>query len=485
MDVTAQSSSDDKSMSSQAAEDQPAGQSSRGRLPPHLQELWQRIVEAMQVGRIGDAANDLQRLLKVAPGYAPGWNNLGVALRRMQLWEAAEASFRRGLALPGGGTEIAWSNYGNALRDNGRFRDAERAFQNAIKAGDGEGSEGTRYNYSLLLRDMNRLEEALKLIIPIIANNPENGQYQWDYSLMLLQTGNWDKGFPCYENRWKLQGLQAPRTGQPVWNNEDLEDKTLVLLTEQGMGDSIHFSRYIPQIPLKTGKLIIQVRKPLVRLFQMVPELKHAAIVADDQPIPKHDYHLPIGSLPGRVNAKPDAIPAPLTFQVPDTMVQKAAASFPERRGRRRIGFIWAGSPGHKNDRNRSCRIEDFLPLLSNPAWDAYSFQVGPSSKDLGTTGAGALCSDLSGHIYDFLDTAAYLKHIDLLVAVDTGPAHLAGSLGIPTVILTPEAVDWRWGIKQSRTPWYKSVTLIHQDVQGNWPSAFAKLYKFLSGKPN
>jgi len=179
-------------------------------------------------------------------------------------------------------------------------------------------------------------------------------------------------------------------------------------------------------------------------------------------------------SLADRLGEVVDTIPDPVAFHVPEKTLAQAESYFSPRKGRQRLGFIWGGSTGHKNDRNRSCRVEDFLPLLSDPRWDAYSFQVGDRAKDLARSGVGVLCSDLSGHISDFFGAAAFLKHIDVFVTVDTGPAHLAGSLGVPTVILTPEAVDWRWGVLQLKTPWYSSVSLAHQKTQGDWESAFA-----------
>ncbi len=248
-----------------------------------------------------------------------------------------------------------------------------------------------------------------------------------------------------------------------------LAGRTLLLLSEQGMGDAIQFARYAPLIDRDGGSIVMQLRKPLLRLFAAAPALAGVGPVAIDAPLPPHDVVLPMVSLARVLRARPDALPPPLSFAVAEPFLAEAAKAFPPRLGRRRIGIVWAGSPGHSNDRNRSTVLPSFLPLFAHPATDLYSFQIGDRAQDLTTTGFGAMVSDLSSRIGDFLDTAAYLRQIDLLVAVDTSTVHLAGSLGVPTVAMVPHAVDWRWGGAGTTTPWYASLRLARQPAQGVW----------------
>ncbi|MGE4527993.1 MAG: tetratricopeptide repeat protein [Rhodospirillaceae bacterium] len=451
------------------------------KLPPELQKLWNEAAAALSAGRNAEAAAALQRLLRAAPGYAQAWNNLGVALRRLQRWDAAEAAFSRGIALPGGDSESAWSNLGNALRDGGRFAQAEAAFRQARAKGD---SPGTRYNYSLLLRDMNRVEEAAEMLGPIVAADPGNAQYRWDYSLMRLQLGDWEQGFADYEARWSLPGVPALPSDKPRWGGEALAGRTLLILGEQGMGDVIQFARFIPLIEPDGGRILLRLRKPLMRLFAQAPALAGVALFCEDDAPPDHDIAIPVGSLPLALGARPQTLPPPLSFAVPDEMVKAAAAAFPPRGGRKRVGLVWAGSPGHRNDRNRSTEPKTFLPLFAHPGVDLYALQVGERAADLGKSGLGALLTDLSGRLTDFLDTAAFLRHLDLLVAVDTGTVHLAGSLGLPTVVATPSAVDWRWGAEGTATPWYASLRLARQPRQGDWAGAMARVMAMIAPRP-
>lgn len=449
--------------------------------PAELQNLWDDATAALAAGRNGEAAAALQRLLRAVPGHAQAWNNLGVALRRLRRWDAAEAAFARGLALPGGDTESAWSNLGNALRDGGRFARAEAAFRQARAKGD---SPGTRYNYSLLLRDMNRVAEAVEMLGPIVEAEPENAQYRWDYALMRLQLGDWERGFADYEARWRLPGVPAVPSDAPRWTGEALAGRTLLILGEQGMGDVIQFSRFIPLIEPDGGRILLRLRKPLLRLFALAPALAGVEIVSEDDPPPAHDLAIPVGSLPLVLGARPETLPPPLAFAVPDEMVAAAAPAFPPRAGRKRVGLVWAGSPGHRNDRNRSTEPKTFLPLFAHPGVDLYALQVGDRAADLAASGLGALLTDLSGRLSDFLDTAAHLRHLDLLVAVDTGTVHLAGSLGLPTVVVMPQAVDWRWGAEGTATPWYAALRLARQPSQGDWAGAVARALAMIAPRP-
>ncbi|MBN2752415.1 MAG: glycosyltransferase family protein [Rhodospirillaceae bacterium] len=447
-------------------------------LPASLAPLWEAATAALTEGRLGDAVGALQRLLRVVPGYAAGWNNLGVALRRLRRWEAAEACFQRGLGLPGGNTESGWSNLGNALRDVGRFVDAEVAFHRALKAG---GAVGTQYNYALLLRDMNRVDEAIAVLGPLVAAGHGGGAYRWDYALMLLQKGDWEAGFAAYESRWELSDVPKCASDRPVWRGEPLSGKTLAILSEQGMGDMIQFARFVPAVIAMGGHVVMQVRPPLLRLFAQIPALVGVRLVSVTDPLPHHDLMSPVGSLPLVLHARPETLPPPLAFSLPEDQIAAAAKALPPRMGRRRVGIVWAGSPGHRNDRHRSAPLSAFLPLFRHPGLDLYSFQVGARAADLADSGLGVVLTDLSSRLGDFSDTAAYLRQIDVLVAVDTGIVHLAGSLGVPTLVVTPQAVDWRWGGIGTTPPWYASLRIVRQTRQGDWDGAFAQVLALLA----
>ncbi len=441
-------------------------------LGPDLLPLWTHALGLLQAGRDMEAEAALAQLLRAAPSYAPGWTNLGVALRRQGRFGAAEAAARRGLALPGGNGEAGWSNLGNLLRDQGRFAEADDAFRRAVAAG---GGHGTRYNRALLLRDQGRLDDALAEIAPALAAEPANPQLQWDHALIRLQAGDWPTGFAAYEARWRLPGVPPPASDRPWWTGEPLAGRTLLLASEQGMGDVIQFARFIPQIP-GGGRIVLALRRPLLRLFRTAPALTGVAMVDAAEPLPPHDLVLPLLSLPRVFGATPATLPPPLGFRVPEAMLRAAEARLAPRHGRRRFGLAWAGSSGHRNDRHRSAPLGAFLPLLGHPAWQALSFQVGPRAAEIAAHGLGGLLDDLAPGIDDFLDTAAFLLTIERLVTVDTGIAHLAGSLGVPTSIIVPEACDWRWGVGVSATPWYPSLALVRQPRQGDWEAAVARV---------
>lgn len=439
-------------------------------LPAALESVWAACVGLLEAGRAAEALPELARLARVVPDFPPVWNNLGIALRRGGDPAAAEAAIRRGLASPGGETEAAFSNLGNVLRDQGRFDEAEAAYDAALARG---GAPGTRYNAALLQRDRGRVAEALALIAPALAARPDDPAWRWDHALMLLQAGDWRRGFAAYEARWALPGMCRPETGRPWWEGAPRGGRTLLVVGEQGMGDVIQFARFLPLVA-DDGPIVLAVRKPLVRLLRAVPALAHVRVVEAAAAPPAHDLLLPLLSLPRVLGATPEALPPPLAFAVPEAALERAAAHLGPRDRRRRTGVVWAGSAGHRNDANRSAGIKAFLPLCADPGRSLWSFQVGPRAADLAPGAAGFL-ADLSPAIDDFLDTAAFLRQIDDLIAVDTGIVHLAGSLGVPTTVLLPEAADWRWGADAAATPWYASLRLARQRRQGDWASALAE----------
>ena len=442
------------------------------RLGPELAPLWSHALDLLKAGRDVEAQAVLATLLNAAPGYAPAWNNLAVALRRQGRFGPAEAAAKRGLALPGGDTDGGWSNLGNLLRDQGRFAEAEDAFAAAIRAG---GGHGTRYNLALLLRDRGRLDAALAEIAPALAAEPGNPQYQWDHALIRLQAGDWQAGFEAYEARWRLPGVPAPASDRPWWTGEPLDGRTLLLVGEQGLGDVIQFARFVAQVP-PGGRLALAVRKPLLRLLRAAPALGGVAVVDAAEPLPPHDLVLPLLSLPRVLRTTPETLPLPVEFRIPEAAVADADARLGPRHGRRRLGIVWAGSSGHRNDRNRSAPLAVLVPLLADPSWEVLSFQFGPHAAELASHGLAGLVRDIAPMIDDFLDTAAFLRTIERLVTVDTGIAHLAGSLGVPTSVMVPEACDWRWGVDGAASLWYPSLTLVRQPRQGDWAAAIARL---------
>lgn len=324
------------------------------------------------------------------------------------------------------------------------------------------------------------MDAALDIYERAIALAPERAKLRWDQSLALLLAGRYREGWSAFEVRWDVNQLRVDNRNftQPAWNGEDLAGKTILLHAEQGMGDTIQFIRYAAGVARRGGRVVAQVQPLLKRLVASAAGVD--AVVAYKEPLPHFDVYCPMLSLPRIFETDLDTVPDAQGYLHPEPA---ARAQWLNRLGPRkglRIGLIWAGNPTHRNDSNRSMRLEQFMPALTMPGLEWFSLQVGQAEADLRQLPAGMI-RNLVPDIMDFADTAAALSTLDLLVTVDTSSAHLAGALGQNVWVMLPFAPDWRWMLGREDTPWYDSMRLFRQTELGNWAPVVDRLVRDLA----
>jgi hypothetical protein len=273
---------------------------------------------------------------------------------------------------------------------------------------------------------------------------------------------------------------------QPRWLGvESLKGKTILLQAEAGLGDTIQFCRYVRQVAARGARVLLEVQRPLLKVLANVEGVHK--ILPKGAKLPKFDYHCPLMSLPGAFNTIQKTIPADIPYLRSDaalaTRWQKRLGKKEETR-KRRIGLVWSGNPAHANDSNRSVALSDLSPLLLyNAEWVSLQKEVRPGDADW-----------LAGHtevrhfgeqLRDFADTAALIENVDLVIAVDTSVAHLAGAMGKPLWLLLPFNPDWRWLLKRDDNPWYPTARLFRQPAIGDWGSVIATVSRSLSKNEN
>jgi hypothetical protein len=292
--------------------------------------------------------------------------------------------------------------------------------------------------------------------------------------------GDLESGFREYEWRWKLKNTPPTRFDQPVWDGSELKGRTIMLCREQGMGDMIQFSRYAAMVKDLGGTVIVEAQPELVRLLSTVPGVDK--VVTHDAPVPRFDVQIPVLSLPRifqtTLETVPDRVPYVTAPELHNLRLSRPAAS------KLAVGIVWAGSPTQVYDRRRSCPMDRFLALMGLADVTFYSLQKGEAAKQLRLSGAAALVTDLSGRLNDFADTAAVLDQLDLVIAVDTAVAHLAGALGRPVWILLSYAGDWRCPPGRKDSPWYPTMRLFQQDRPGDWDGVMARVLAALRDFP-
>ena len=437
--------------------------------------LWLEIgTSLLDQGRLAESRSALENALALDDGNGPAWIYLAEVLRKSELLDASEVCFRRGISLS---QNEAGPNrrLGQLLARKGPFPDAAAFFTQACRLDPNDWD--SRAGLGQVLISMGRFDEAKVELDAVIAAQPDHLDARLGMSRLHLLQGNWAEGWEAYEWRLKRPETETPKLHGPFWNGEDYHGKTVVIFAEQGFGDIIQFSRYIPVLAPLCAKIIFLVPVELVAICKCL-ESDNVVVQARLSGLPPYDFAIPLLSVPFMMGSGAD-IPA----QVPYLSAPqgRAAKISPAAGTRLKVGIVWAGRPTHANDAFRSVDLETLLPLAGIEGVTLYSLQVGYRSPDLGKYAHPFLMEDASGKLRDYADTAVVIQQMDLMVTVDTSVAHVAGAVGTPIWVLTPFIPDWRWNWEGETTPWYPSMKLYRQTSPYGWEDVMERMVQDLT----
>ena len=331
-----------------------------------------------------------------------------------------------------------------------------------------------RKNYAVALREFGRFEEALFHLNIVCGMQPDNISVLWDRADTYLHLGRFKEGWESYKVRLKGPEMKDRAASAPLWNGEPLKGKTILIYPEQGFGGTILCSRYIPMVKMRGGRIILECKEPLQRLFSKIPGID--LIVSSGHSEQDFDYHTPIMALPGIFNTDLNSIPPLPDFFVPDSPPEGAKRLLDLAKGRFKIGIVWSGSITFKNNKKRAVSVERFLPFAQVPGVQLYSLQKGPRESDLRACGGQGLVLDMAPYMNDFADTASILNELDLVIMTDSSVAHLAGSIGTPIWNMLCYQSYWLYLSERSDSPWYPSMRFFRQPEPGNWDAVFKKV---------
>lgn len=342
-----------------------------------------------------------------------------------------------------------------------------------------------RYNIAYALKRLGKHEDALLFYQHIVNQQPDHANAHFGVATTNLILGNLQRGFDEYEWRWK-RGDMAPRTfKQPIWDGSSLEDKTILLHAEQGFGDTFQFIRYA-QITQSMGARTIVVAQPaLFSILSLCPYIDQVIVMG--KPIPLFDVHAPLLSLPRIIKTSLDTIPSSIPYLYADEKLTQQWCSKFSKNAHFKIGICWQGNTGYTDPflqsvvAQKSISAQLFKAISEIEGVQLYSLQ----RESNGFDDASAFSVITFDKEFDrvngrFMDTAAVIKNLDLVITVDTSIAHLAGGLGAPVWVLLPEPCDWRWLCNRSDSPWYPTMKLFRQSSSGNWDSVLQNIYEQL-----
>ena len=336
-------------------------------------------------------------------------------------------------------------------------------------------------NYGNVLRESGDPMGAIPFLQRSIQLAPEHPTAQFNLAVAYLLSGNYEQGWPQYETRWNYEHLAGtlPNYSQPRWTGQDIQDKTVLVIGEQGHGDNIQFIRFIGDLTSRGARVILTLNKSLRPLIQgaAIP-----TILVDGDPLPTFDYWIPIMSIPAVIGVTVENLANVQYYLTADAQLQKEWQTRLGPKNRLRVGFCWSGRRDTWINRHKGMPFETMLELIKrNPTYEWVNLQCDCTAEEEAELVAAGV-NAYPGAIASFADSAALIMHMDVVLSVDTAVAHLAGALGRPVwIMLSQYALDWRWLLDRDSSPWYTTARLFRQSQMGDWTSVTEKIHKFLS----
>jgi hypothetical protein len=455
-------------------------------------EMYALALKHHQAERLQEAEKLYKQALEIDSRHADSHHMLGIAKFQMGRCEEAITSIQRALAL---------NPHADAYSVNLRL--IHRAL--------------LKQAYDL--KQHGRLDESLALYELALRCDPNCAETHFQRAVLWMLKGHWEQGFAEYEWRWQTKNYGHFSIQQPRWDGSPLGGKTIFVFAEQGLGDTMHFISYLPLIQRRGGRVILQC------LPQIVPLLAHATgidqLLARDEPLPGFDVYVPLLSLPGIFNSTLQQVPQTVPYlhaeaelvkywkvelqedeggRTKDKRIAHSDSSFVLHPSSFRIGIAWQGSPGHLEDRLRSIPLTQFARLSELEGIQLISLQKAHGTEELermrdeggrmkpeqNISSASSFILHLTSFLIDeaagaFMDTAAIMMNLDLVICCDTSVAHLAGALGVPVWVALPLAPDWRWLLERDDSPWYPTMRLFRQTRYASWDDVFERIAEELA----
>lgn len=449
-----------------------------------IHETLLRAEQALAAKRYGEAIGICQDVLEANPDLAPALALLGAILGHRGDLVRGTAMLERAIARDA--TVPAWhTNLSGLYRMQYRVQEAVTAAREAVRL----RPDLARFHVNLgkALVDNGERDAALSAFLTALGREPSNAEAHLAIGQILLARGEMTPGWLEYEWRNQLEMAKGmlPKMVAAQWNGMRLPNDRILLVGDQGYGDTLQFCRFIPLVAERCQEVVLGCSPDLAPLLRKIPGISQTHTRWNE--IPRHLSYCLLSSLPGIFGIQGDTIPAEVPYLSPEpeqvqAWAERLAQKIPP--GKRRIGIAWSGRPTHPNDRRRSMRLTDLAPLGQVEGISFVSLMQKIPQRDAGDLATLPGLIDISDGLTNFAETAAAICNLDLVVTIDTAVGHLTGALGRPVWVMLANPSDWRWMLDRSDTPWYPTMRLFRQPRPGDWSSVVNAVAQELAGPP-
>jgi Flp pilus assembly protein TadD len=459
---------------------QPASAAAAGET---FDQILARAQVAAQAKRLNEASGICEDVLAASPDYPAALALLGIVTAMKNDHERAIELLRKAISLRPG-VPSWYAHLSSMCRATYRMEEAVSAGQESIRLDPNNADH--LVNMSLVFIDVDERDRAIACLLRALGLKHDHADGHLAMGQILLARRDFQPGWVEYE--WRNQ-TEAGKSTMPAitsahWNGMRIPGGRLLLVGDQGYGDTIQFARYIQMAAERVQEVIVGCSQEMEPLLGNLPGVTQYCHRWND--VPGHAVHCRLSSLPHIFNTTPDTIPASVPYLRADPARvaiwrDRLNSTLPPRL--KRIGLAWTGRPTHPNDRRRSMRLARLLRLPAAGKAAFVSLQKPVPDADRETMHAFSGMTDLSDDLTDFGETAALIENLDLVITVDTAMGHLAGAMAKPVWIMLPKASDWRWMLEREDSPWYPTARLFRQAKPGEWDPVLTRVTDALAAE--
>jgi tetratricopeptide (TPR) repeat protein len=448
---------------------------------PSIDEVLSQGWQLHQAGQLLEAEHVYRQVLAAQPHSGAAWCYLGMACHDQERFDDALFAYDEAIVFEPAMPQ-AYQNKGKTLGRLRRFDEAIACFDRAIQLAPGYLNAYKNKARALFFKgDLDATAEVNRQTLRLA---PDDVETHMNVGMQRLSLGDAAGGWPEYEWRWKTKDGALPAVSQPIWDGSSLAGKSILLTPEQGIGDCIQFIRYAAVLKERFNcRVLFLCPQSLLKILgrcRGIDELVEGGGVE-----PRTDWFAPLLHVPAVLGHGPADFPGNVPYLSADSSLMETWRQRLSAYRGRKIGIVWRGSPKHPADRMRSIPLDQFAPLAKVPGVQLFSLQKGPGHEELVPLAGQLHTVDLGPRLDEttgaFVETAAVLKNLDLLIACDTAVIHVAGALGVPTWAAIGNVPDWRWLFGRNDAPAYPALRLFRQTSFGDWPGVFSRMAEALA----